>query len=95
MERSWLWKAALYGVLTVLAILYLVPTVVPDEKQPAVLKKYFQKKIQLGLDLQQLLAVGLTQAGLVGGAHPTEALVALAEVAGQVGDVAHDGTDEG
>jgi preprotein translocase subunit SecD len=52
MERSWLWKAALYGVLTVLAVLYLVPTVVPDEKQPAVLKKYFQKKIQLGLDLQ-------------------------------------------
>src|SRR5450432_131604 len=52
MERSWLWKAVLYGVLTVLAVLYLVPTVVPDEKQPAVLKKYFQKKIQLGLDLQ-------------------------------------------
>jgi protein-export membrane protein SecD len=52
MERSWWWKAALYGVLTVLAILYLVPTVVPDDKQPAVIKKYFQKRIQLGLDLQ-------------------------------------------
>jgi preprotein translocase subunit SecD len=52
MERSWWWKAALYGVLTVLACLYLVPTIVPENKQPAVIKKYFQKRIQLGLDLQ-------------------------------------------
>jgi preprotein translocase subunit SecD len=52
MERSWWWKAALYGVVTVLAVLYLIPTVVPEEKQPALIKKYFQKRIQLGLDLQ-------------------------------------------
>jgi preprotein translocase subunit SecD len=52
MERSWWWKAALYGTLTVLAGLYLVPTVVKDERQPAFVKKYFTKKIQLGLDLQ-------------------------------------------
>jgi len=52
MERSWWWKAALYGALTVLAVLYLIPTVVPVEKQPAALAKYFSKKIQLGLDLQ-------------------------------------------
>ena len=52
MERSWWWKATLYGVLVVLACLYLVPTLVPEEKQPAVVKKYFQKRIQLGLDLQ-------------------------------------------
>jgi preprotein translocase subunit SecD len=52
MERSWWWKAALYGVVTVMAILYLVPTVVPEEKQPAFFKKHFQKRIQLGLDLQ-------------------------------------------
>ena len=52
MERSWWWKAALYGVVTVLAVLYLVPTVVPEEKQPAFIKKHFQKRIQLGLDLQ-------------------------------------------
>ena len=52
MERSWWWKAALYGFVTVLAVLYLVPTVVPEEKQPAFIKKHFQKKIQLGLDLQ-------------------------------------------
>ena len=52
MERGWWWKAALYGVVTVLAVLYLVPTVVPEEKQPAFIKNHFQKKIQLGLDLQ-------------------------------------------
>src|SRR6188768_642117 len=52
MERSWWWKAALYGVVTVMAVLYLVPTVVPEEKQPAFFKNHFQKKIQLGLDLQ-------------------------------------------
>jgi len=52
MERAWWWKAALYGVITVLAVLYLVPTVVPEEKQPSWIKAHFQKKIQLGLDLQ-------------------------------------------
>jgi len=52
MERSWWWKATLYGGLVVLACLYLVPTLVPDEKQPAFIKKHFQKHIQLGLDLQ-------------------------------------------
>src|SRR5258708_26757404 len=52
MERSWWWKAVLYGVVTVTACLYLIPTVVPEAKQPAVIKKYFQKRIQLGLDLQ-------------------------------------------
>jgi preprotein translocase subunit SecD len=52
MERAWWWKAALYGLITVVAVLYLVPTVVPEEKQPAIIKKYFKKKIQLGLDLQ-------------------------------------------
>ena len=52
MERSWWWKALLYGALIALACLYLVPTVVPEADQPAVIKKYFQKRIQLGLDLQ-------------------------------------------
>ena len=52
MERSWWWKAALYGVVTVLAVLYLIPTVVPESKQPAFIKKHFDKRIQLGLDLQ-------------------------------------------
>jgi preprotein translocase subunit SecD len=53
MERSWWWKATLYGLLVVLACLYLVPTVVQDPaKQPAFIRKYFSKHIQLGLDLQ-------------------------------------------
>jgi preprotein translocase subunit SecD len=52
MERGWWWKAALYGVVTVLAVLYLVPTIVPEEKQPRFIRDHFQKKIQLGLDLQ-------------------------------------------
>ncbi|HZL19581.1 MAG TPA: protein translocase subunit SecD [Polyangia bacterium] len=52
MERSWWWKAALYAVVTVLAVLYLIPTVVPEDKQPDFIKRHFQKRIQLGLDLQ-------------------------------------------
>src|SRR5215510_7458860 len=52
MERGWWWKAALYGVVTVLAVLYLIPTVVPEEKQPGFIRNHFQKRIQLGLDLQ-------------------------------------------
>jgi len=52
MERGWWWKAALYGLVTVLAVLYLIPTVVSEEKQPRFIKNFFQKKIQLGLDLQ-------------------------------------------
>ncbi len=52
MERSWWWKALLYGGLVALACLYLVPTVVPEQKQPEFIKKHFQKRIQLGLDLQ-------------------------------------------
>ena len=52
MERSWWWKAALYGVAIILAVLYLVPTVVPEEKRPAFFQNYFTKRIQLGLDLK-------------------------------------------
>jgi preprotein translocase subunit SecD len=53
MERSWWWKAALYGVVTLLACLYLVPTLIPDpEKRPAIIRKLgFEKRIQQGLDL--------------------------------------------
>src|SRR5258708_543739 len=52
MERSWWWKALLFGLVTITACLYLVPTVVPEHKQPAFIKKYFKKRIQAGLDLQ-------------------------------------------
>ncbi len=51
MERSWWWKAGLYGFVTVLACFYLVPSVVAPEKQPAFVQKLFTKKIQRGLDL--------------------------------------------
>jgi preprotein translocase subunit SecD len=52
MERSRWWKAVLYGVVTVTACLYLIPTVVPEAEQPALIRNHFQKRIQLGLDLQ-------------------------------------------
>ena len=54
MERSWWWKAVLYGFVTVMAVVYLVPTVAPDSKNPVLeyVNKHFQKRIQLGLDLQ-------------------------------------------
>src|SRR5882757_4086399 len=52
MERSWWWKAVLYGGLTVVACLYLVPTVVPEQRQPAFIKNHLHKRIQQGLDLQ-------------------------------------------
>jgi preprotein translocase subunit SecD len=55
MERSWWWKAALYGVAIVLAALYLTPTAVtifaPKAELPAFFK-HFNKRIQLGLDLK-------------------------------------------
>ena len=52
MERSWWWKAALYGAASILAVLYLVPTVAPNEQLPSFFHKYFNKRIQLGLDLK-------------------------------------------
>ena len=52
MERSWWWKAVLYGCAVILACLYLVPTLVPEEKRPEFFKTHFTKRIQLGLDLQ-------------------------------------------
>jgi preprotein translocase subunit SecD len=52
MERSWWWKAALYVAAIVLAVLYLLPTVAPNEQLPSFFHKYFSKRIQLGLDLK-------------------------------------------
>jgi preprotein translocase subunit SecD len=53
MERSWWWKAAFYGAVTLLACLYIVPTLIPDPaKRPAIVQKLrFDKRIQQGLDL--------------------------------------------
>src|SRR5215471_5927664 len=52
MERSWWWKTGFFVIVTLLSVFYLVPTVVPEAKQPPFLRKHFTKKIQLGLDLQ-------------------------------------------
>src|SRR5262249_28627742 len=52
MERSWWWKAAFFLVIPLVSGVYLVPTLVPDARQPVFFKKHFTKKIQLGLDLQ-------------------------------------------
>ena len=56
MERSWWWKAALYGVAIVLAGLYLTPTIYSqlgkEDQLPGFFQKYFKKRIQTGLDLQ-------------------------------------------
>src|SRR5512141_2482937 len=52
MERSWWWKAVLYACAIILAFLYLVPTLVPEDKRPEFFKTHFTKRIQLGLDLQ-------------------------------------------
>src|SRR5437867_3843684 len=52
MERSWWWKTAFFAVITAVSLLYLVPTVVPEAKQPPFLRKHLTKKLQLGLDLQ-------------------------------------------
>jgi preprotein translocase subunit SecD len=52
MERSWWWKAALYSAAIIVSVLYLVPTVVPEEKLPAFFQKHLKKRIQLGLDLK-------------------------------------------
>ena len=51
MERSWWWKAALYGAVTVLACLYLVPTLVPRRSSRRSSRSCFHKRIQQGLDL--------------------------------------------
>src|SRR3954463_9972539 len=52
MERSWWWKALLYGALTLLAGVYLIPSLVPEDKQPEFFRQHFKKRIQKGLDLQ-------------------------------------------
>ncbi|MDX2020668.1 MAG: protein translocase subunit SecD [Deltaproteobacteria bacterium] len=56
MERSWWWKTLLFGAVTVLACLYLAPSLAPsfiaEEKLPGFVKNNFKRKLQLGLDLQ-------------------------------------------
>ncbi|MCK5797537.1 MAG: protein translocase subunit SecD [Deltaproteobacteria bacterium] len=52
MERKWWWKAIGIFLLTVLALVYLVPTVVGEDKLPTWYTKYIKAKLNLGLDLQ-------------------------------------------
>jgi preprotein translocase subunit SecD len=53
MRRSWWWRAALFGLVTLLACVYLVPTLIPDPaRRPAIVRKLnLQKRIRRGLDL--------------------------------------------
>ena len=52
MERSWWWKTVGVAFLTLISVLYLVPTFVPREKLPKWYGKYVDAELQLGLDLQ-------------------------------------------
>lgn len=52
MERKIKWRTFWLAVLTVLAVCTLIPSLVPSEKLPPAFEDVFNKKIQLGLDLQ-------------------------------------------
>ncbi len=52
MERSLRWRIIGLGVLSLLAVLILLPSIVPSEKLPAPISRIFSKKVQLGLDLR-------------------------------------------
>ncbi len=51
MEKAWYWKVALVVVLTLGSVGYLLPTFIP-EKLPEWYTGFFNKRINLGLDLQ-------------------------------------------
>lgn len=52
MERSWWWKAIGFFLITALAVVYLLPTVIGEDRLPAWYTKYVKARLQLGLDLQ-------------------------------------------
>jgi len=52
MDRKTKWRTFWLALITVLAVLTLFPTKVPSEKLPPWFSKTFDKKMQLGLDLQ-------------------------------------------
>ena len=52
MEKSWWWKSALYGAVTLLSVLYLVPTIDTNDAAPSFIRNTFNKKLRKGLDLQ-------------------------------------------
>lgn len=52
MDRKLKWRSFWLAVLAVFALLTLMPTLVPSEKMPPWLSGVFNRKVQLGLDLQ-------------------------------------------
>jgi preprotein translocase subunit SecD len=52
MERSWWWKAIGFFFITALAVVYLLPTIIGEDRLPAWYTKYVKARLQLGLDLQ-------------------------------------------
>lgn len=52
MERSWWWKSIGIFFLTLLAVAYLLPTVVGESRLPSWYTKHIKAKLQLGLDLR-------------------------------------------
>jgi preprotein translocase subunit SecD len=56
MDRAWYYRVGTYALITVASAVLLVPSVAgwlgKDDRLPPFVKKYLQKKIQLGLDLQ-------------------------------------------
>ncbi len=52
MDRKTRWRTIWLGVGTILALLILVPSFVSSERLPVWFQKTFNRKIQLGLDLQ-------------------------------------------
>ncbi|MDB4968405.1 MAG: protein-export rane protein SecD [Myxococcales bacterium] len=56
MDRSWVYRVLSYTLLTVVAVVFLTPTIASwlgkDEQLPGWVKKHIHNKILLGLDLQ-------------------------------------------
>src|SRR5712692_2561145 len=56
MERPWVYRVVAYSLLTLVAFVFLTPSVAgwvgKDDRLPGWMKKHIQKKILLGLDLQ-------------------------------------------
>jgi preprotein translocase subunit SecD len=52
MERSWWWKAVGILLLVLASVVYLLPTVVGEDRLPSWYTKHINKRMQLGLDLQ-------------------------------------------
>jgi preprotein translocase subunit SecD len=56
MDRSWVYRVIAYTLLTVVAVVFLTPSIAgwlgKDDQLPNWMKKHIQKKIMLGLDLQ-------------------------------------------